>query len=119
MTRAITGLLTVAFALCCYSVNAVAGPFEDCILQNMKGVQERVAAQAVYTACKEKTTPKKCRDAALQKPIPMDVTDIKTGKVSNIMVEPLEISGEMRKQCLAECASASIWSRTFGECSTD
>lgn len=49
------------------NASAVAGPYEDCILANMKGVQDRAAAFAIRQACETKTTPKKCRDDELQK----------------------------------------------------
>ncbi len=48
---------------------ALAGPYEDCILRNMKGVQAQAAAGAIMRACKEKTTPKKCRDAEIRRNI--------------------------------------------------
>lgn len=35
-------------------IDALASPYEDCILQNMKGVQERLAAIEVRKACQKK-----------------------------------------------------------------
>jgi len=100
---------------------ALAGPYEDCILQNMKGVQAQAAAFAVQRACKEKTTPKKCRAAELRSRF--------------VDMEPVADKGKMPWErnwgrqiapdqtdldaCIKECADASYWSRTFGECSTD
>lgn len=46
--------LTVAMLISLYSVVAVAGPYEDCILQNMKGIQDRLAAVEVQKACRRK-----------------------------------------------------------------
>ena len=99
----------IVITLICYCQIATAGPFEDCILQNMKGVQAQAAAGAINRACREKTTPKKCRDSALQKPSAWDA----------VGTPSYEYVRQIREQCLAECTSASYWSRTFGECSTD
>jgi hypothetical protein len=93
-----------AAALLAMTVPAVAGPYEDCILQNMKGVQDRLAAVEVKRACLQKTTPRKCRQFLT-----------KSGSAQprlNWIDFDLDV-------CLADCAEASWWSRTFGECRTD
>jgi hypothetical protein len=103
------------------SASVAAGPYEDCILANMRGVQDRAAAFAVRLACETKTTPKKCRDAELQKPFKSEVTDVKTGATSFAdLIRPApEYIEQLKAQCLAECSKASYWSRSFGECSID
>lgn len=96
---------------------AVAGPYEDCILQNMKGVQAQAAASAIMRACKEKTTPKKCRDSELGKPRWIENETKAPWKAwATPTAETLAVD---RENCLEQCAEASYWSRTFGECSTD
>jgi hypothetical protein len=76
---------------------ARSGPFEDCILQNMKGAQNPSAAAAIRAACEAKTTPVKCRQLPT-----VDVFD-----------------RAIRDACIQECAAASWQVRTFGECRTD
>jgi len=100
---------------------ANSGPYEDCILQNMKGVQAQAAAGAIMRACKDKTTPKRCRRAAIQEQIAgmglwekFDAAGARKAGYSDD-----EISAYLTESCLKECATASYWSRTFGECSTD
>lgn len=99
--------------------SAHAGPFETCILENMKGVQAQAAAQAIYRACKEKTTPKKCRDGELSKPRLVEFVDNAGNKSTTLASLAGESLREAREQCLAACVTSSYWSRTFGECSTD
>jgi hypothetical protein len=96
--------------------NAYAGPYEDCILANMKGVQDRAAAFAVRQACEDKTTPKRCREGRLG----ITYTFEDTGKKELAKLKRSHPSYDLVfEQCLADCAAASYWSRTFGECSTD
>ena len=92
-----------------------AGPYEDCILQNMKGVQATNAANAIARACKEKTTPKKCRDAAIMERFVPIAEDNKTPPSRTWAA----FDDFMKAECLKECAEANYWSRTFGECRTD
>lgn len=98
-----------------------AGPYEDCILQNMKGVSDRLAANSVRLACKEKTTPKKCRGEELRRGIiGMDMWekfDLAAARKSGYTDE--ELLAYLTGACLKQCAAASFWSRTLGECSTD
>jgi len=108
-------LFVAAFVLAPALVQA--GPYEDCILQNMKGVQAQAAAGAVMRACKEKTTPKKCRG---------EITGA-SGYVFEDSKEKVVIKAApgdsgytaLQDRCIRDCADASYWSRTFGECSTD
>ena len=87
-------------------LRGIAGPFEDCILTNMKGVQASNAAIAIRQACQLKTTPKKCRDL----PPPSTFVDLD---------KPNAFDKYHKESCLAECGKASFWSRKFGECATD
>jgi hypothetical protein len=91
----------------CPAVPALAGPYEDCILANMKGVQDRLAANEIRRACREKTTPKKCRGLTAKTPV------VDLHKTPNFF-DKFDLD-----ECLKECADASYWSRKFGECSTD
>jgi hypothetical protein len=95
--------------------SAHAGLFEDCILQNMKGVQSQNAARAIYQACQEKTTPKKCRDSELVKVMNESLPDA----FKDLTRPTSEAIAQERRKCLEQCATNSYWSRTFGECSTD
>lgn len=95
---------------------ASAGKYEDCILANMKGVQAPNAANAVMRACREKATPKKCRDSELAKP---RWVVVETGKPQVLAAPTVETLAADRESCLEQCVEGSYWSRTFGECSTD
>jgi hypothetical protein len=86
----------------------VAGPYEDCILQHMKGVQDRLAAAEVRRACLQKTTPNKCRQYLTKSGSGQPVS------ASRSIWIDLDLDA-----CLADCAKASWWNRTFGECRTD
>jgi hypothetical protein len=103
--------------LAIWPVVALAGPYEDCILQNMKGVQAQAAAGAIMRACREKTTPKKCRDSELGKP--RWIENETKAPWKTWAMPTAEALATDRESCLEECAAASYWSRTFGECSTD
>lgn len=109
---------------------ANAGPFEDCILQNMKGVQAPNAAVAIARACREKTTPLRCRDEQIVKRLearvrPYDgpVDQLKTPgflRYEDVAVENRsDAIATERVACMRLCETASIWSRKIGECSTD
>lgn len=108
-------------ALAVSALIAIAGPYEDCVLQNMKGVQAQAAAGAIMRACKEKTTPKKCREEALRSAIVgqdyWDGRDLKAARAAGYTDEDLLAAAP--KYCLEACAAAGYWSRTFGECRTD
>ena len=96
-------MLLLASALLASHANA--GPYEDCILTNMKGINDRLAAAEVRRACIAKTTPVRCRDAELERRNAAQ-------PAGGIWID------FTRKQCIEECASASWWERTFGECRT-
>lgn len=116
MKRAIVALLASV------ALPVHAGPYEDCILQNMKGVQAQAAAGAVMRACREKTTPQRCRAAHLKSRFvdfePVADKDKKPwdGLYWNKPDVPDQADLDA---CLKKCADASYWSRTFGECKTD
>ena len=106
--------------------SAHAGPFETCILENMKGVQAQGAAQAIYRACKEKTTPKACRDKEVARRIEAQYGPPPSSSAgTRYAFDDLISEGYQNRiktesdSCLKACATSSYWSRTFGECSTD
>jgi hypothetical protein len=100
-----------------------AGPYEDCILQNMRGVQASNAALAIAGACREKTTPYRCKAIQIEQRIPPegafdDLVRSRGGK-ANIFDQFDSRADKINTEksaCLAQCATASYWSRTFGEC---
>ncbi len=134
---AVDYLMPIAAAL--FMTPAFAGPYEDCILQNMRGVQAQNAAIAIARACTEKTTPFRCRDAQIKQRIPEPSTNVfddlpdlpekKPGKVRPYSgpFDPLNLFVPTRSKlitaersaCLRQCEEASFWSRKFGECRTD
>lgn len=75
-------------------------PYHECILTNMRGTEDRLAAGEIQKACLEITTPKKCRGY-----LPHNVTR------ESIFDFRLE-------DCLKECREANLWVRTVGECKT-
>ena len=103
-----------------------AGPFETCILENMKGVQAQSAVLAISRACKEKTTPKACRDKEVARKIEAQYGPPPSSSAgTRYAIDDLIYEGYQNRiktesdSCLKACATASYWSRTFGECSTD
>ena len=117
--------IVVFILLSLFGVSTYAGPFEDCILKNMKGVQAQGAAQAIYRACAEKTTPKACRDKEIASrieaqygPAPNPSTTRSAFDDLTYAIYQNQIKTET-DSCLRRCATATYWSRTFGECSTD
>lgn len=126
-------LTLCALALVWLPLSAVGGPYEDCILQNMKGVSDRAAAFAVKKACEVKTTPAKCRDQQLrarlgQVPAAYSFDDLPTtnkpdfsayGTLAPTRPPTDREVASAQKECISECAATSWWSRTFGECKTD
>lgn len=101
-----------------FPIAAVAAPYDDCILQNMKGVMAQNAANAIARACREKTTPKKCRPGAIET-MRQGFVDLGTGKTPPAGSDFTSFDAYLRGICLKECADANYYSRTFGDCSTD
>lgn len=110
---------TLVMLVTIWPIVATAGPYEDCILQNMKGVQAQAAAGAIMRACKEKTTPVKCRTLTTN-PRPT-LTDQASGTKpwERDWSKPNFFDQFDLDACIKECAAASWWDRTFGECKTD
>ncbi|MDD5578141.1 MAG: hypothetical protein PHY16_02530 [Methylobacter sp.] len=76
----------------------LAGEYSDCILENMKDVNDRLAVIQVKSACREKAlpyVPEKCRD-------------IPTG---GLFAEYYNLD-----ICTNNCLNASYWSKHFGDC---
>ena len=113
----------IAALLWLLPITAWAAPYDDCILQNMKGVQAQNAANAIARACREKTTPKKCRYNALQVRAsnmpPWEKYEIAATHGVPNQVTGYEFDAYLAAACLKECAGANYYSRKFGECSTD
>jgi hypothetical protein len=81
--------------------------FEECVLDNMKGVSSDVAAGIVYNTCREKfplKIPKKCKEKS-KKYLLYQVNSIRRF-----------IFEDDYKNCIEECKSAGYYSNTFGEC---
>jgi hypothetical protein len=88
-----------SFLICALVMSPAFGDsFNDCILENMKGVQDRLAALEIRNACLEKTTPKKCRELLPHKNPQTGVFDFSL------------------EHCLEQCQEASLWARYVGEC---
>jgi len=66
--------------------------YSECILKNTKANMTPYAEMQITAACKIKATPEKCRGSS-------NIYDL--------------------QKCVDECKSAGLWSRKFGECSTD
>ncbi len=147
--KRVLGILAVVLLTTMLPGQSIAGPYEDCILQNMRGVQAQAAAIAISRACAEKTTPMRCRDAQIEQRLPTvsaghfldglpDATTTKQAAKGKPQVKEFtgvlddfsrfgspvppsksELISAERAACLQFCESASMWSRNFGECKTD
>lgn len=105
-------VLSLFLIITFFTLELHAESYQDCIIKNMKNVNDRLASAQIMIACRDKTTPKKCRNYL--KPniqyieIPRDTLD-----------EKLEPERYLLYNCLRECEQASFFERRFGECSTD
>ena len=135
--KRVLGILVAVLLATMLTGQSIAGPYEDCILQNMRGVQAQAAAIAISRACAEKTTPVRCRDAQIEQRLPpVSAFDDLTTPIAprlNDVSKPADFSrfgtpvppskseliSAERATCLKFCESASMWSRNFGECKTD
>lgn len=112
----------------------LAETYEECLLENLKGVNNKSVMNAVRSACKRKTTPKKCREI-LDKPYEEFKSNETIGREFAADMDAM-IKGELeplkyidqetiqRKEtalqnCINECEREGMYSRHFGECSTD
>lgn len=100
--KTLVGLLLAVVASCAW-----ASDYDDCILENMKGVGSQLGAAAVRQACHNKYAPP-------PEPIP--------AKCWEKIIDPFDQSGSFvpnavaDERCVIECRNASAWSRHFGEC---
>ena len=84
-------------------VPVLAGPYEDCILQNMKNVADRMAAAEIRRACRIKATPVKCRQY------------LPSAKAAEEGIwREFELDA-----CLKECEQSPATERSRGECRID
>ena len=115
---------SVALLLVLWPCVAFAGPYEDCILANMRGVQAQAAAFAIARACKETTTPQRCRESNLRPTMRPtwgnERFNAATGKKEWVPLDYVSDAqfNDDQQQCIRNCASASWTARTFGECRT-
>lgn len=87
---------------------AHSGGYEDCFLENSKGVTDQARVEEIRNICREKHTAQKCRKY-LPHNQPAGTSEME-----------LSMAEESLKACLATCANASFVTRNFGnECSTD
>jgi len=88
--------------------SASAETYQDCIIENLQNTVDRAAVIAIKKACKDKTTPKKCREYLNN-----------TRDYFQDTLDELAGIGTELERCLKECEESSFWARSFGECSTN
>ena len=101
---------------------ASAGLYEDCILANMKGVQDRLAAVEIRRACREKTTPLRCRHISFttaDQSFAIGTATFNLAEARKAGYAEDEIRSYLREQCVRECSLTSAWERTHGTCKID
>jgi hypothetical protein len=79
-----------------------AGEYSDCILENMKGVNNGFAAHQIKNACREKAlpyVPAKCK-----------------ATFNNIFSRDNFNIPFSEEDCIDKCLNASYWSKHFGDC---
>lgn len=110
---------------------ALAETFNDCILENMKGIGSHAAAVMVRKACRDKVlpyVPAKCQKKLWKEPAEVtqggnffDQFDKVAPKGMNRLYDdptskatiPVDITID---ECVTVCLNASYWSKTFGDC---
>lgn len=116
--------------------------YEKCVLNNLKGVNDRHVIQAVRDACKRKTTPKRCRyifdkslddysdpehqysspppvSSKFQNPYDEDVSTKDYYGTSKRTTDAIARKDLDLHKCIEECEKANMYERHFGECATD
>ena len=90
--------------------SCLAGEYSDCILENMKGVNDRLAVIQVKSACREKALP--------YVPAKCYRTEEQANMLPNIPNMPIPSFGEFIKdsECIDNCLNASFLSKHFGDC---
>lgn len=96
------------------NISCAGESYEDCILNNVKGVTDKQALSMIRNACAEKTAapiPKKCRD------LPLQQSDFwaRSGGTLRLSVPT---GPPYQEECIAECKKSGWWEKTFGSCST-
>jgi hypothetical protein len=99
---------------------AQAETYNDCILENMKGVGSQAGAYLVNKACREKAlpyVPAKCQPHFGQ----LTQEEIDEGNnaepPSAAVVKAAELASEQRlRDCINSCLNASYLSKHFGDC---
>jgi hypothetical protein len=112
------------------SFSSEAGDYDDCILENMKNVSDKTAANQIMRACARKAlphTPAKCK-----RPEPAGGKQVGIGYFDHLYPEDAANDGAppdyasrfaataiwtpIDIDCVAECRNASWWDKNFGEC---
>lgn len=102
-----------------------AETLQECLLENLKGVNDKHVAAMIRKACEEKTVPKKCRGKSKESQL-VEGGKAEPDSSGKIDLDALEKTLRTRPRspspydkCLEECKRAGYWSRHYGECSTD
>ncbi len=124
-------LLMMSFA---FPKALLAETYEECVLDNLKGVNDKFVMSAVRSTCKRKTTPKKCREIldkpyeefksneTIRREFDAEMDAIIKGKHRPLTYtdeETIQRKETALRNCIAECENEGMYSRYFGECSTD
>lgn len=99
--------------------------YEECVLKNIKGANDQRVLMTIKSACREKTLPKKCRKiqntpvSAVDSSDPAERVRHAAEQIIKKLYDPSynQAKEEEIGSCVAECRTAGLWSRTFGECS--
>jgi len=94
---------------------AHAETFNDCIMDNMKGVGSSPEAMMVRQACRDKVlpfVPAKC-NLKLNKLTTEELN--KAGPFDSTEVVPIDLE-QGKMDCINACLNASYWSKHFGDC---
>jgi hypothetical protein len=91
-----------------FPVTCLAIPYEQCYLENSRGVTDPAIREDVKRICQEKHTPKKCR-----KYLP----HMQSENISDMERDMIDTS---LKGCLASCDKSGFFNKNFGgDCSVD
>lgn len=128
MRSALSSLAILALIFLAFPLAARSETYEECVLENIKGANDQRVLMTIKSACREKTLPKKCRKIQNAPVSAVDSPDAgENGIKSDTWLEQLikkddpsyryQAKEEEIENCVAECRTAGLWSRTFGECS--
>lgn len=100
-----------------------AESYEDCILDHMKGVSDRLAAANVREACAVKAIPKMCKQDyrtgfldRYQRPA-SDRHSPNDDWIYQAFGSQSDSEYAKFEACMKKCEGAGFWDRTFGSCS--